>query len=112
MLEKFKLIKNKTKNIFDLLNGKFLFDDREFDDFNDELCMSSELIKKLLDTKTEEDFFETLTDDTGTFISEALNEEIIDNIDLWDKRVVKHCMKLTGLSYDKLKETMMIDELE
>lgn len=110
MLKKFN--DNKTRNIFFSLNEKILFNDREFDDFNDGSCMNNELIKKLLNTNSEEDFFETLTDDTGTFIGEALNEEIIDNIDLWDKRVVKHYMKLTGLSYDKLKETMMIDELE
>lgn len=97
---------NKTRNIFDFLNEKILFDDREFDDFNDGSCMNSELIKKLLDTKTEKEFFEMLDND------ETLNEEQDENIDLWDKRVVKHCMKLTGLSYDKLRETMMIDELE
>ena len=68
--------------------------------------MSNELIEKLLKAETEGEFFEILDND------ESLNEEQDENIDLWDKRVVEHCMKLTNLSYEELKNAMMIDEIE
>lgn len=68
--------------------------------------MSNELIEKLLKAETEEQFFEILDND------ESLNEEQDENIDLWDKSVVEHCMKLTNLSYEELKNEMMIDEIE
>jgi hypothetical protein len=74
--------------------------------------MSEETIKILLSTGTEEDFFETLTDETGLLLKEQLSGKVIENVDLWDKKVVEHCLKLTGISYEKLKKEMYIDELE
>lgn len=63
--------------------------------------MSEETIKILLSTGTEEDFFETLTDETGLLLKEQLSGKVIENVDLWDKKVVEHCLK-----------QMYIDELE
>lgn len=68
--------------------------------------MNDKLIEKLLKSTTEEEFFKILVNDL------SLNEEQEENIDLWDKRVVEHCMKLTNLSYEELKKEMEIDELE
>lgn len=74
--------------------------------------MTEESIKKLLETKTETEFFEVLEDDTGILLKEAIDYDVIENVDLWDKEVVKHCLNLTGMTYEELKKEMYIDELE
>ena len=74
--------------------------------------MNNRTIEKLLMTKTADEFFETISDDTGILIDETLTEDIIENIDMWDKKVLEHCLNLTGFSYEQLKEQIEIDELD
>ncbi len=66
--------------------------------------MDKKMIEKLLQTQNENDFFD--------IIDVELAEKIAENITLWDKKVVEHCLKLTGMTYEELKKEMYIDELE
>lgn len=54
--------------------------------------MNKELVEKLLNTKTEEEFLEVLI---------LQDEEYEFHKELWDKKVIKHFLKLSNMSKDE-----------
>lgn len=56
--------------------------------------MNEEMVKRLLETKNKDEIIDILEE----------KEKLLENLDLWDGRVINHVLKITNMTYEELKE--------